>query len=103
MKILEQAAQRIFGERSEFYTTSPVHKDPQVLARVIELAAPQANWLALDVATGAGHTAFALAPHVNDVVCVVLVVRTHTPKNRHLDLQKPPKHRRKPLKLPPHV
>jgi len=70
MKILEQSAQRIFGERSEFYTTSLVHKDPQVLARVIELAAPQANWLALDVATGAGHTAFALAPYVNDVVCV---------------------------------
>lgn len=70
MKTPEQAAQRIFGERAEFYTKSPSHKDPQVLARLIELAAPQVDWSGLDVATGSGHTAFAFAPYVDDIICI---------------------------------
>jgi ubiquinone/menaquinone biosynthesis C-methylase UbiE len=68
MKTPEQTAREIFGERAAYYTTSASHTDPQVLARVIELSAPQADWLALDVATGTGHTAFALAPSVARVV-----------------------------------
>ena len=68
MTIRGQSAPRVFGERAAFYATSAAHTDPQVLARVVELAALQADWLALDVATGTGHTAFALAPHVARVV-----------------------------------
>ena len=68
MKTPEQTAREIFGERAAFYTQSATHTDPQVLARVVELAAPQADWSALDVATGTGHTAFALAPRVARVV-----------------------------------
>jgi ubiquinone/menaquinone biosynthesis C-methylase UbiE len=64
----EEQARRVFGERAAFYTTSAVHADPQVLARVVALAAPQPDWLALDIATGTGHTAFALAAHVRTVV-----------------------------------
>jgi len=70
METPEQAAQRIFGERSQFYAGSVVHKDPEVLKRVVELAAPNDDLLALDVATGSGHTAAALAPHVAGIVCV---------------------------------
>lgn len=70
METPEQAAQRIFGERSTFYARSAVHKDPEVLKRVIKLARPNSNSLALDVATGSGHTAAAIAPHVAGVVCV---------------------------------
>jgi ubiquinone/menaquinone biosynthesis C-methylase UbiE len=68
VKTPEQAAQEIFGERAAFYATSAAHTDPQVLARVVELASPQADETALDVACGTGHTAFALAPHVARVV-----------------------------------
>lgn len=50
------------------YTTSATHTDAAVLARVVELAAPERSWTALDIATGSGHTAFALAPHVARVV-----------------------------------
>jgi SAM-dependent methyltransferase len=64
----EEAARRIFGERASYYTTSAAHTDPQVLARVVELAAPQPTWTALDIGTGTGHTAFALAPHLAAVV-----------------------------------
>ena len=68
MKTPEQAAREIFGERAAMYTTSTAHTDPQVLARVVELAAPQAVESALDLATGTGHTAFALAPYAARVV-----------------------------------
>lgn len=74
MKTPEAEAKRIFGERAARYTTSAAHVDPQVLARVVELAAPQPDWLVLDVATGTGHTAFALADRVRAVVGIDLTV-----------------------------
>jgi len=68
MKTTEETAKQIFGERAAAYTTSAAHKDPQVLARVVELASPKPDWSALDIATGTGHTAFALAPYVASVI-----------------------------------
>lgn len=68
MESPEEKAKRIFGDRAAFYTTSPAHTDPQVLARVVELAGPQPDWVALDIATGSGHTALALAPHVKSAI-----------------------------------
>jgi ubiquinone/menaquinone biosynthesis C-methylase UbiE len=64
----EDAARRVFGERAAFYTTSPAHTDEQVLTRLVELASPQPEWTVLDVGSGTGHTAFALAPHVAAVI-----------------------------------
>lgn len=64
----EELAKKIFGDRAAMYTTSVAHTDPQVLARVVELCAPEAHWQALDIATGTGHTALALAPHVAAVI-----------------------------------
>lgn len=63
-----QDARRVFGARAASYTTSATHTDPVVLARVVELAQAQPDWQALDVGTGTGHTAFALAPHVAQVL-----------------------------------
>ena len=68
MKKAEREARRVFGERAHFYTTSAAHTDPEVLARVVALAGPEPAWIALDIATGTGHTAFALAGHVRMVV-----------------------------------
>jgi ubiquinone/menaquinone biosynthesis C-methylase UbiE len=50
------------------YTTSHFHADPTRLDEVVLLAEPRAGEAALDVATGTGNTAFALAPHVASVV-----------------------------------
>lgn len=72
MKTLEETARRIFGERASIYTTSASHTDPQVLADVVRLSGPEPDWLVLDIATGAGHTAFALAPHVASVIGIDL-------------------------------
>lgn len=68
MDKMEREAQRVFGQRAVFYTTSTAHTDPQVLARVVALAAPEPTWTALDIATGSGHTAFPLAGHVRMIV-----------------------------------
>ena len=57
-----------FGAAAAAYTTSPVHADPDALRQVVELAEPRPADRALDVATGAGHTALALASRVAEVV-----------------------------------
>jgi SAM-dependent methyltransferase len=60
-------ARQVFGQRAAYYVTSATHTDPRVLARVVELAAPRPSDLALDIGTGTGHTALALAPHLSAI------------------------------------
>jgi len=57
-----------FGAAAAAYTTSPAHSDAEALRLVVELAKPARTDRALDIATGAGHTALALAPHVAKIV-----------------------------------
>ncbi len=57
-----------FGAAARAYTTSLTHSDPAALQLVVELAQPKPADTALDIATGAGHTALALALHVAQVV-----------------------------------
>lgn len=59
---------RQFGPNAGGYATSQVHAHGPSLHRLVELAHPRPEWDVLDVATGAGHTALALAPHVARVV-----------------------------------
>lgn len=60
-------AQQKFGVAAADYATSSVHAKGESLARLVELVAPEKRWRVLDVATGAGHTALAFAPHVAKV------------------------------------
>jgi SAM-dependent methyltransferase len=57
-----------FGPAAADYASSEVHAKGESLTRIVELSAPEKNWRVLDVATGAGHTAAAFAPHVASVV-----------------------------------
>ena len=50
------------------YARATFHTSPARLREIIELALPQAPDVVLDVATGTGNTALALAPHVRRVV-----------------------------------
>src|SRR5437588_13124611 len=50
------------------YTRSTFHTSAIRLQEVIDLARPRPGDLVLDVATGTGNTAFALAPHVRRVI-----------------------------------
>jgi ubiquinone/menaquinone biosynthesis C-methylase UbiE len=56
--------QEQFGATAAHYLTSKPHAKGKSLERLVELVKPQPAWRALDVATGAGHTAYAFAPHV---------------------------------------
>lgn len=55
--------QEQFGANAAAYVTSKPHAKGASLARLVELVRPQPEWRVLDVATAAGHTALAFAPH----------------------------------------
>jgi ubiquinone/menaquinone biosynthesis C-methylase UbiE len=57
-----------FGRVAENYTRTTFHASAERLNEVVELARPLKGDLVLDVATGTGNTALALAPHVRRVV-----------------------------------
>src|SRR5262249_3882745 len=60
--------QERFGAFAATYATSRPHAKGNSLLRLVELVVPQQTWLALDIATGAGHVALTLAPSVAHVV-----------------------------------
>jgi ubiquinone/menaquinone biosynthesis C-methylase UbiE len=64
----DSRVQSQFGASAEQYRTSPSHARGRSLSRLLELVDPQPDWLVLDAATGAGHTAATLAPRVASVV-----------------------------------
>jgi len=64
----DDLVRRQFGASAEQYRTSATHASGRSLSRLMELVAPRPGWRALDVATGAGHTAATLAPRVAMVV-----------------------------------
>lgn len=65
---VEDKAREVFGERAAFYLDSACHTEAAVLDRVVAWSLAEPHWRALDIATGTGHTALALAPHVAEVV-----------------------------------
>jgi ubiquinone/menaquinone biosynthesis C-methylase UbiE len=67
----QQHKQRVreqFGRHAQGYVESVRHRTGRDLERLVELAECRASDVALDIATGGGHTALALAPHVTRVV-----------------------------------
>jgi len=63
----KKSVQEQFGANAAAYITSKPHAKGASLARLVELVAPAPDWQVLDVATGAGHTAFVFAPLVDHV------------------------------------
>jgi ubiquinone/menaquinone biosynthesis C-methylase UbiE len=57
-----------FSKVAANYSKSTFHASTVRLQEVVDLVRPKRGDLALDVATGTGNTAFALAPHVRRVV-----------------------------------
>jgi ubiquinone/menaquinone biosynthesis C-methylase UbiE len=69
---LKAKAQAQFGASADAYATSSIHARGESLDLLVELVAPGSGWQALDVGTGAGHTALTFAPHVAHVVATDL-------------------------------
>ena len=65
---IERLVQRQFGRQAHEYAVSPSHADGNDLRRLVDLIPHDKHLSLLDVATGAGHTALAMAPFVRDVV-----------------------------------
>ncbi|RME45708.1 MAG: class I SAM-dependent methyltransferase [Caldilineae bacterium] len=70
----KRRVQQQFGteEALSGYSTSDVHARGESLDVLAEQIAPRPDWLALDVGTGAGHTAHRFAPHVARVIATDL-------------------------------
>lgn len=66
--MVKSTVQSQFGPSAAAYASSSVHARGPSLARLVELIKPESEWLVLDVATGAGHTALALASRVRRVI-----------------------------------
>lgn len=56
--------QKKFGEAAGDYASCAIHAEGPTLARLTELIETKPTWRQLDIATGAGHTALAFAPHI---------------------------------------
>jgi ubiquinone/menaquinone biosynthesis C-methylase UbiE len=67
--------QDYFSRTAEGYVASFSHRAGDDLLRLIELGEWDASQQALDIATGGGHTALAVAPHVGQVTVTDLTPR----------------------------
>jgi len=79
-----------FGANAAAYVTSKPHAKGASLARLVELVEAQPHWRALDIATAAGHTALAFAPHVahvtaTDITPEMLPLATQLAEERGLE------------------
>ncbi len=70
----KERVQKQFAPGAADYAISAVHAQGTSLARLLALLPLQPTWRVLDVATGAGHTAHTLAPHVRQVIAVDLTL-----------------------------
>jgi ubiquinone/menaquinone biosynthesis C-methylase UbiE len=64
----KHAVRAQFGRQAPWYAVSAFHNQSEGLGELLRLAAPTLEACALDVATGTGFTALALAPRVGRVV-----------------------------------
>jgi ubiquinone/menaquinone biosynthesis C-methylase UbiE len=72
---IKARVQDYFARTAEGYVASFSHRQGSDLDRLIEVGEWDASQRALDVATGGGHTALAVAPHVRQVTVTDLTPR----------------------------
>ena len=72
---IKERVRAAFGAAAESYVTSERHRSGDDLAILVEWAQPAPTDRALDISTGGGHTALAIAPHVNSVAVTDLTPR----------------------------
>jgi len=81
-KVIEQ-----FSKNAEKYIQSESHAKGKDLPLLVEWLKPQRDWIALDIATGGGHVAKTLSPHVKQVFSTDLTKEMLTNTARHLTNQ----------------
>jgi ubiquinone/menaquinone biosynthesis C-methylase UbiE/catechol 2,3-dioxygenase-like lactoylglutathione lyase family enzyme len=69
---VKQSVREQFSRSAESYVTSELHAKGKDLAKLVEIADVSRQTILLDVATGGGHVANAMAPNVNKVIALDL-------------------------------
>ena len=72
MKSIHTAVREQFSQHADYYAQSSAHAKGDTLDVILDFAEPKGTERTLDVATGTGFTAFALAPKVGYVVATDL-------------------------------
>jgi ubiquinone/menaquinone biosynthesis C-methylase UbiE len=72
---IKERVRAAFGAAAESYVTSERHRSGDDLALLVAWAQPLPMDRALDISTGGGHTALAIAPHVHSVAVTDLTPR----------------------------
>ncbi len=72
MKSVHTSVREQFSQHAEYYAQSSAHAQGDTLDVILEFADPKGMEQTLDIATGTGFTAFALAPKVSHVVATDL-------------------------------
>lgn len=72
MKSIHTAVRDQFSQHADYYAQSIAHSKGNTLDVILEFADPKGTEKSLDIATGTGFTAFALAPKVASVVATDL-------------------------------
>jgi ubiquinone/menaquinone biosynthesis C-methylase UbiE len=78
---------RQFGAHAQNYVNSTDHSAGDSLERLLAVVPFQPSWRALDIATGGGHTALAIAPHVRTVVATDLTSQMLAAAERFITAQ----------------
>lgn len=68
----KELVQERFGANAANYVGSTVHAKGASLEGLVSAVQPESSWVCVDVATGAGHTAIAFAPHVSHMLATDL-------------------------------
>ncbi len=81
---IKALAQAQFAPSAQAYVSSPTHAHGADLGRILALAAPSGTEVVLDVATGGGHAALTLAPHVRHMIASDLTMAMLHAARSHL-------------------
>lgn len=66
-KTTKQKVKEVFGKNADKYVVSDSHAKGDDLSKLVEWLEPEKTWTVLDIATGGGHVAKAIAPHAGTV------------------------------------
>ncbi|GAX91189.1 class I SAM-dependent methyltransferase [Effusibacillus lacus] len=82
---IKQKVNEQFSKNAEKYVTSDSHAKGGDLSLLVEWLQPEPHWIALDIATGGGHVAKTLSPHVAHVFSTDLTKQMLANTARHLN------------------
>lgn len=84
-KQVKQKVKDVFGKNAEAYVTSEIHSKGDDLSLLASWLQPQKDWVILDIATGGGHVAKTLSPHVATVFVTDLTEKMLSNTRNHLN------------------